>query len=151
GLQSVGKLHRIWIPVAHAAEPTGIHVEHFESEVGCVTDHACRNSLIHLHAATPAIVNGQRIVWISPCVLAGENATNPAVEDMGRCVGAALGCSDKNRRCFKRFAWLQPRQKRAGLGIETGLATEKFSGTIQGQVSASAELDPNIPTGAFVL
>ena len=78
GRETVGKLLRVRVPVAHAAKPTGINMKHLHPEICGVANHAQSNFLIDGHAATPAVIDCQGIVGIVPGFGIAENRTNPA-------------------------------------------------------------------------
>ena len=57
GGQSVGKFLRIGIPVAHAAKPAGIEVEHLKPSSAESRIMRRGECFVHLHAAAPAVVH----------------------------------------------------------------------------------------------
>ena len=78
GDQTVRKLLRVRVPVAHAAKPTGIDMKHLHTEICGVANHTQSNFLIDGHAATPAVIDCQGILGMVPGFGIAENRAHPA-------------------------------------------------------------------------
>src|SRR5581483_6886106 len=120
GREATGKFARVGMPVADAAEPSGVNVKHVEVKIGRIAQHAKGERLVHLHAAAPTVVDKQRIIWIFPGERIGENAANPGTKNIAGSVRSAAKCAEKDRWRVKGFARQKARAKWTRIGIEAG-------------------------------
>ncbi len=78
--EAVGEFFGIGIPVADAAEPAGVNVEHLQAQFLRLGDHAQREGFVHLHAAAPAVVDHEGILRVFPGKRIAEDCADPGAE-----------------------------------------------------------------------
>src|SRR5579862_4578035 len=142
------KLLRIGMPVAYVTEPPGIDVKHVDAEVGGVANHTFGNLFIYIHAATPTIVDHERIVRILPGDGISQDGAYPGTKNIPGAVGTIAKSSEEYDRRFETFVWLDAGAERARIGVKPEIRSERIFFARQRDTSAATEFDARIPTAA---
>ncbi len=146
-LQTMRKFLWVGLPIAHSTKPAGIEMKHLQPQRCGIPNHMIRNLLVYHHPATPTVVHSQRVVGVLPCLLIGKHFSNPAPKHIRSRVRPASVGSEKNSRRFKYFARLQPSAELTQVRIEPNFSAQRIALADQSQMSASAELYSDIPSG----
>src|ERR1700761_4570124 len=152
--EPVGKLGRVGVPITDTAKPTCIEAEHLQAQLPRTVDHPHGKGFIHLHAATPAVVDGEGIMRILPGIGVAKHNAHPLAKLVARTVEAACEGAQKSGRCLKRIVFGEPCAEWARVGIKPEYALKLITLALQMNLGAAAELDAGKPaiagTGARV-
>src|SRR6185437_13861376 len=115
--ETLWKLLRIGIPVAHAAKPAGIHVKHFQAEVRRIADHGFGDLLVDLHPAAPTVIHQEREIGILPSRRVTQDLAHPAPQNISSGVQPAVSRAKKNGWSFENLSRGHASAKRTGIRI----------------------------------
>src|SRR6185437_10855644 len=143
--ETLWKLLRIGIPVAHAAKPAGIHVKHFQAEVRRIADHGFGDLLVDLHPAAPTVIHQEREIGILPSRRVTQDLAHPAPQNISSGVQPAVSRAKKNGWSFENLSRGHASAKRTGIRIQSDCSLQLPLVAFQSRLHASAKLDANIP------